>query len=935
MTIIRSRRLWALMPGLLSTLLVASGMAGPVFAAVPQASAVDDSAVDTSGAVTVPAGLAPNPGAPRPYFPADVAQIPAGGSLPDLFTFFSATADPNGDGRVGNALEWAARSAELSDLMQYYLYGYQHPTPEDGSSFRQETVPPSTTVNFSAVFDSSAFTFRLPAGSFTFDFSTFTVFPNLSFVASAPYDAPEGFQDWDTGDTWNDADHRTLLMVVPATTRTVVDVSDPGATGRTTATFRLRGFEVPQQGADTDIPGPYPVVLVVGTLPTQQVTTLKRNGYAYIAMDTGSVYSDGGNNPHTGAYNQLYPYQAGIYTNDSGTLMGWAWGISRIVDAMKNDAEGSNRFNLAWGKTAVTGVSRNGKAAALAAAFDNRIAIAAPSDPGGGGLTGFRDLTEGQMFTYNVPNGFDQIYSRNETVQRAIGNPDESAWFSSKARGFVPDKAAHAPFDLHAVAALVAPRPFLLWTGEAQQSWLGSPSSVLSMQAAQEAYEFLGAGGNIGWIVRDAAHANQDRDLPDLIAVMDKTFGRRNTLTRRHFDTLVGSNGAARDGSGVIRPEANFDSVAAMTRNPFDINSSMVRWSRPGKYSLWSDDMFVTAGRARKLTFHTDAHQVYLTLPDGRRLMSAAPHGIATFTLDASQAQVGRYVAESKGNAKGHKTIELAGFSLSDALRHGLNLSSGVPNGMSIGFTSPLANYGSVDDPVQLYVNGNRITASIFDDSNNYKGYIERYGASLQLAGAPEGPWDGTVNFVFAAKNLKLDALPGFTFAVDVGVTKTRVPNFLGQLVNGFGSPLRETPSWSSQNLQNTPLAGNFNGRWPLFPNSINDDGSRPVSRPNQTGFHTQITVSGASVTGLTLRFSEPLDPREFGLGLDLVSSWTTEWASDHTSVNITYGQPMACRGDVHLILFRAMDTAANLIGGPQLFTVPGNTTGPKCRDDD
>src|SRR5262249_1172457 len=162
-------------------------------------------------------------------------------------------------------------------------------------------------------------------------------------------------------------------------------------------------------------------VLVVGTLPAQQVLTLKRNGYAYIAMDTASVYSDGGNNPHTGAYNELYPYQAGTYAYDSGTLMGWAWGISRIVDAMPNDTRGANLFTRPWDRTAAPGVPRNGKAAALAAAFDSRIAIAAPSDPGGGGLTGFRDLTEGQLFTYNVPNGFDQIYSRNETVQRAIG----------------------------------------------------------------------------------------------------------------------------------------------------------------------------------------------------------------------------------------------------------------------------------------------------------------------------------------------------------------------------------------------------------------------------------------------------------------------------------------------------------------------------------
>jgi hypothetical protein len=876
--------------------------------------------------LAVPAGAPPNPGAPRASFPADVTRIPATGSLPDLFAFFDRGADPNRNGRVDGAAEWSARAAELSDLMQYYLYGHKHATPEDGSVFGEEQVPATTTVDFSAVFDFSTFTIHLPAGSYTLDFSTFTLYPVAGFVAPAPYDAPEGFQDWAAGDTWADPDHRQLLTTTPAHTRTVVRVTDPGAPGSTTATIRLDAFEVPEQGVDTDIAGPYPVVLVVGGLPAQQVTTLKRNGYAYVSMNTGSVYSDGGNNPHTGAYNELYPYQAGRYEYDSGTLMGWAWGISRIVDAMKNDAEGANRHRLAWDQAAVTGVSRNGKAAALAAAFDGRIAVAAPSDPGGGGLTGFRHLTEGQMFTYQTPAGFDGIYSRNETTQRAIGNPDESAWFSSKAQDFVPDKYEHAPFDLHAVAALVAPRPFIVWTGEAQQAWLNSPSTVLSMQAAREAYELLGAGGNIAWVVRDAAHANQDRDLPDLVAIMDRAFGRSDTLTRRHLDTLAGPNGAALDGSGVIYPEATFDSIAGLTRNPYDIENSLVRWSRPGKYTLWSDDTYVTAGMARTLTFHTDAHQVSLTLPGGKRLTSSAPHGRATFRLTAAQARVGRYVAETRGNAKDHKRIELAGFSLSDALRHGLNLTSGSPDGMAVGFSSPLANYGSAE----LSVNGNRITASIYDDGVQ-QGYLQRYGASLKTRGAPAGPWDGTTDFVFGVRNLRLGALPGFTFAVDIAVAKAQVPNWMGVLTDGFTSPFGERPSWDSGHLQNTPVSGNYHGSWPLYPNSVTDTGERPISTPTGTAFDTRITASDAGATGVTLRFSEPLDRRDFGLGLSRVPSWTAQWAADNTSVRITYASPLTCRGDVQVIVFRAVDPAGNMIGGPELLTVDGRQKGKPC----
>lgn len=868
----------------------------------------------------------PHPGnaaAPRPYFPSDVTQFPATASLPDLFTFCSPAASPHRSARVTGPSQWPARRAELSDLMQYYLYGYKQPTPENGSVFRQVPIPATTIVNFSAVFDLTTFTVELPAGSYTLNLATFVITPVMTFVATQPFTAPAGYQDWAVGDTWNTPDHASLLIGVPASTGLVVDVTDPGAPGSTMATITIDSYEIPQRGVDTDIPGPYPVVLVIGALSAEQVTTLQGNGYGYIAMDTASVYSDwnGTTNPHTGAYNELYPYQAGVYSYDSGALMGWAWGISRIVDAIKNDAEGANQYNLAWDKTAVTGVSRNGKAAALAGAFDDRISVTAPSDPGGGGLAGFRNLTDAEMFTYNVPAGCNQIYSLNETAQRAIGNPSEAGWFSSVARQFFPDHALHSPFDLHAVAALVAPRPFILWTGEAQQAWLGSPSAVLSMQAGGEAYELLGAQDNIAWIVRDAQHANQDRDLPDLIAIMDKTFGRSSTLTRRYFATLAGPGGAALDGSGLIYPQATFASIGGMTRNPYNIENYYLPWSRPGKYALWSEDTYVTAGLSRVLTFHTDAQQVSLTLPDGSRLVRSALRGVATFSLTAAQAQTGRYVAEATGRGAGRKVVELAGLSLSDALRHGLNLTSGVPEGMSVGFSSPLANYWSADDPVEMYVNGSQITTSIWDDGE-HQGYTERYGASLKVLGAPPGPWDGTVNFIFSVKNLKLQALPGFTFAVDIPLTKTQVPAFAAPPTDGYSSPLGEAPSWNSEDLQNTPYSGNFHGRWPLYPDYAGDTGARPVSVPTQTGFNTTITVSDASATGLTLVFSGPLNPDQFGVGLDAVSSWTAQWAADSASVRITYGTPVSPREDVNIIVFRAVDTDGNMIGGPAQFVV-------------
>ena len=69
--------------------------------------------------------LAENTEAPRSYFPypAELENLPENPSLPDLFEFFDASADPDGSGRVETPEEWDARAAEIRDMAQYYLYG--------------------------------------------------------------------------------------------------------------------------------------------------------------------------------------------------------------------------------------------------------------------------------------------------------------------------------------------------------------------------------------------------------------------------------------------------------------------------------------------------------------------------------------------------------------------------------------------------------------------------------------------------------------------------------------------------------------------------------------------------------------------------------------------------------------------------------------------
>jgi hypothetical protein len=298
-----------------------------------------------------------NDKAPRSRFPEAAALIEANPALPDPFEFF----DPRlgRDGRVETRADWEARREEIKDLAMYYFFGYRQPTPREASRLKIRTVevPESVVIDRRRAMAPGTFSVSLPEGSYKWNFLGFTLLPVLDY------------RDGEWG-SWEE--HSDMLMTIPAHTRrdAYVSVADKGGT----AEIRLDALEIPVKGLDTELDGPYPALIVIGGLPPEQVKTLKARGYAYIAMNTGSVYGDGA--ARGGAYTELYPYKEGIYEYDSGALMGWAWGVSRIVDALLNDPS----FNIDGSRTAVTGVSRNGKAALLAAAFDERISAAFPCD---------------------------------------------------------------------------------------------------------------------------------------------------------------------------------------------------------------------------------------------------------------------------------------------------------------------------------------------------------------------------------------------------------------------------------------------------------------------------------------------------------------------------------------------------------------------------
>lgn len=149
-----------------------------------------------------------------------------------------------------------------------------------------------------------------------------------------------------------------------------------------------------------------------------------------------------------------------------GTIAAWAWGFSRAIDYLVTDERIDDSC------ISVVGHSRRGKAAILAAAFDERIALAIPHQSGTGGDALSRGVFQEPVFIMNTtfPNWFNDTF---------------------KSYNFRIDRL---PVDQHMLIALVAPRTVLTIASESYW-WAGYESSLRSLRAATPVYRLLGATG--------------------------------------------------------------------------------------------------------------------------------------------------------------------------------------------------------------------------------------------------------------------------------------------------------------------------------------------------------------------------------------------------------------------------------------------------------
>jgi hypothetical protein len=403
-----------------------------------------------------------------------VTELPVHSALPDVLTRADGT-------RVTSAAQWPNRRAEILRTLAYYAVGQAPPAPGN--------------VKGRIVSSQS-----LAGGKFTYRLIHLTFGPGETLGLDLGVFTPAGPGPFPA-------------VIAPAGT-------PPGAT----ALPRLPNG--PTQGRGVN------VLLIVGGAGTPAPTApgggrggppdaeriaainpALARGYAYVLFNHNDCGEDTTLRNPDGSWafrnTRFFPAYPGY---DWGLLRCWAWGVSRIVDYLETDPAIDAR-NLI-----VTGTSRTGKSAMVAAAFDERIAMGAPVVTGGGGVGAYR---------FAGPR-------RSETLDVMLTKYPN--WFSPQLHPFRGQREK-LPFDQHWFLAACAPRAFLALEGDADV--ISLPDAVRqSILGAKPAYALFGAEAKLGVNYAPHGHTFNADDWSALLDFADRhLLGRKVDRTFDRFPT--------------------------------------------------------------------------------------------------------------------------------------------------------------------------------------------------------------------------------------------------------------------------------------------------------------------------------------------------------------------------------------------------------------
>jgi hypothetical protein len=256
---------------------------------------------------------------------------------------------------------------------------------------------------------------------------------------------------------------------------------------------RSVSFSVPIARPADAPAGPIPALIVIGRSALAPV--FAERGVAVITFDNNAMGAQGNRregDTYTNTRGQGLFYELYGSAHPASSMMAWAWGVSRVIDALASTPDAG----VDPTRIAVSGCSRNGKGALVAGAFDERIALTVPQESGAGGSASWR-ISQAQMDQFRAtvnpnPSGGQGV----QTLAQAAG---EQTWFRASFGEFGKTSAdvERLPFDHHLLMGMVAPRALFV-LDNTDMMWLGAESSFTDAEAASEIWTALGAQGAMG-----------------------------------------------------------------------------------------------------------------------------------------------------------------------------------------------------------------------------------------------------------------------------------------------------------------------------------------------------------------------------------------------------------------------------------------------------
>jgi hypothetical protein len=204
--------------------------------------------------------------------------------------------------------------------------------------------------------------------------------------------------------------------------------------------------------------------------PTWQQQLLAK-GWGYAIIVPTSYQADNGaglTKGIIGLCNKGQPRKA----DDWGALRAWAWGASRALDYLETDQAVDAK------QVGIEGLSRYGKAALVAMAYDQRFAIGFSGSSGEGGAKLHRHVF-------------------GELVENLTGS-GEYHWMAGNFLKYGgPLNAGDLPVDAHELIAMCAPRPTFISYGAAEGpgaegKWVDQRGSFMAAVAAGPVFRLLG-----------------------------------------------------------------------------------------------------------------------------------------------------------------------------------------------------------------------------------------------------------------------------------------------------------------------------------------------------------------------------------------------------------------------------------------------------------